>query len=165
MNNYHILIVFYIGLFYQIKKFQMNLILKLKLLLEQTKLQLIGKEQVNMYLPQLNGYVDFILITKYNYICFKDFWTFNNLTLDIIQKYQFISSQINSINPINPDKKYIFIILNKNTKKNFLSNNIQNNIIILQKNNLDKLLTDLSYLLYREQIYFYDADMDTIMLE
>ena len=134
-------------------------------LLAQTKLQLLLPEQINLYFPQLTGFVDLILITPNNYICFKDCWTANNLTPNILDNYSRGSTQIN----LNSDKKFIFILLKKNNDIiKYLSNNnilIQDYVIILQKNNLDKLLKDLSKLLYSEHIYFYDNDMDTIMLD
>ena len=142
----------------------MDLILKLKLLLEQTKFEILYKDKINLFFPQLNGIVDLILITRNNYICIKDFWTFNNLSGDIINNYLIGSSQINS----NSDKKFIFILLNKNidNKINLLNNNIliSNNIYYLQQNNQDKLLKDLSYLFYLNNIYYYDYDLDVIML-
>jgi len=149
----------------------MNLIFELTSLLTQTKFELIGPEKINMHFPQLNGFVDLILVCPDNYICFKDFWTFNNLSTNIINNYIIGSFQINS----NSNKKFIFILLDKNTDNNpdnnpdnnldKKTNLLNNNIVILRKNKLDKLLRDLSGLLYLNKIYFYDSDSDTIMLE
>ena len=154
----------------------MNLIYKLKILLKQTGYEILEKEQIKYYFPILNGYVDLILSTEQNFICFKDFWTYNNLTIDIINNYNVGSNQINT--NINTNKKFVFILLNKylNKKNQLFSNkNLltiydlyileQNKIYVLEQNNMDKLFKKISQLFYSNNIYFFDNDKDLIMLE
>lgn len=144
----------------------MDLMGKTYRLVLQTKLAILDKNEINKQIPLLNNFVDLILVTHEFIICFKDYWTFNNLNIGILNNYLNGSEQIK----INyPYKKFIFILF---TKKDFvLKNNIninflfKKNIIILEKNNQDKLLKDLSYLLYSEHIYFYDQEFDAIMLD
>lgn len=144
----------------------MDLIIRVKNSIVRTKLQVLNKEQIKLYFPFLYSFVDLILVSEKNYICVKDFWTFNNLTEEILNNYVIGSEQVNCFT--NQDRKFVFILLYKNNKninselKNFL---INKNIFILQKNNQDKLLKELEYLLYLNQIYFYDDDLDVIMLE
>ena len=130
-----------------------------------TKCEILYKDRIQLYFPQLINYVDMILVTENNYICIKDFWTFNNFSVKILNDYLFGSDQINN----GSNKKFIFIIF---TKYLGIYNNLQNNeilnsknIYILHKNILDNLYKDFSYLLYSNNIFFYDNDMDTIMLE
>ena len=142
----------------------MDLIIKVKNLIEKTRFQVLNKQQINLYFPYLNNFVDLILVTEHNYICIKDFWTFNNLNQDILNNYIGGSEQVNT----NSNEKFIFILFNKNNKiinNEYKNNLINKNIFILQKNSCDKLLSEFSYLLYSNQIYFYESDLDSIMLE
>ena len=145
----------------------MDLINRIKMLVLQTKLEIMDRNQINQHISILNGFVDLILVTHEFIVCFKDFWTFNNLEPNIITNYLVGSQQINAGS--TNGKKFIFILF---TKKDFVVKNninknvlLEKNIYILEKNSQDKLLKDLSYLLYSGHIYFYDNDLDTIMLE
>jgi hypothetical protein len=141
----------------------MNLINSLKLLLEKTKYKIINSFTINILFPELNNFVDLILETDTNIICFKDFWKINNLTNDIINNYLIGSEQIN----INKNKKFIFIILIKNyTKFYYEDNNLNSKNIYIINNFIQyKILNKISLLLYLNNIYFYDNEGDTIMLE
>ncbi len=137
----------------------MDLLKKLENLLVQTRhYQILTKSDIYLYFSFLNGIVDIILVTPLNYICFKDYWTFNNLDTNTLNNYNLYSSNIN----LSSEKKFIFILLNKNTEKKTI---VSNYVYLIQKNNQDKLLKELSYLLYSNGIYYYDLDFDTIMLD
>lgn len=143
----------------------MNLMNRVKTLVTQTKLEIYDKNQIHTIFPFLNGYVDLMLVSNDYFICFKDFWTFDNLNIKVLNTY-FTGSDNLKKNNIN--KNFIFILFTKNnfSNKNNILNNIllEKNIFILEKNNTSDLLNELSYFLYSLNIYFYDNDLDTIML-
>jgi len=125
-------------------------------------------EQIKQLAPHLSNWIDIVLETDTHMICFKDIWTWNNLTPEILNSYLYGSEQINStINSyINTGKKYIFVLLVKNTHFNF-NNKILNQkyIHIIKKFNQNKLMKEISYFLYSNNIYFYEEDDSVIMLE
>lgn len=135
----------------------MDFISRLLTILNFTKMPVLSKEQILQYFPQIVNHVDLILVSNSHYICFKDFWTHNNLTQNIFAEYV---SGINQLNT-NTEKKFVFVLFKKRTLHSI---NSSNGIIVLEKNNIDKLFIELSYLLYSEKIYFYDDDFSTIML-
>jgi hypothetical protein len=144
----------------------MNLILNLKSLLTQTKYNVYDSLQINMYEPNLTKWVDLVLETENYYICFKDIWTWNNLTGEIINDYLNKSEQVNLLNNNNSLKKYIFILLVKNNNLDY-SNQIlnQKNIHIIEKSTQNKLINEICTFLYYNNIYIYDYDDSIIMLE
>ena len=135
----------------------MNLIQRLELLLNQTRLEILNNEQIKFNFPQLNGFTDLILITETHFICIKDYWTLNNLNENIINSYNTGSLNIN----INLNKKFIFILLTKKYNQKIFN---VGNIFILSAINKNMLLNELSNLLYLNKIFFYDSDYDTIIL-
>ena len=144
----------------------MDLISKTYGLILQTGLEILDKNKINNQIPILNGFVDLILVSSDLIICFKDFWTFNNLNTNILSNYLI---GIEQIKLSYPNKIFVFALMTKNgfVNKNNINNNVllEKNIIILEKNSQDKLLKELSYFLYSKHIYFYDKDFDTIMLD
>lgn len=144
----------------------MNLIHNLKSLLVQTKYNILESGQIKSFSPQLSDCIDIILETNNNFICFKDIWTHNNLTQEILDCY--LSEQINSIIKSNTTlgKKFIFVLLVKNTYVNY-DNNILNkkNIHIIKKINKNKLIKEISYFLYSNNIFYFEPDNSIIMLE
>ena len=74
----------------------MNLIYNLKYILVQTKYNVYGMEKIKQFAQHLSDYVDIILETDTHMICFKDIWTWNNLTPEILNSYLYGSEQINS---------------------------------------------------------------------
>lgn len=146
----------------------MNLIYNLKSILVQTKCYVYGLEQIKQFAPHLSDWMDIVLETDTHMICFKDIWTWNNLTPEILNSYLYGSEQINSTanSNTNNGKKYIFVLLAKNSNFNF-DNKIlnQKNIHIIKKFNQKKLIKEISNFLYSNNIYFYDPDNSVIMLE
>lgn len=146
----------------------MNLIYNLKSILVQTKYNVYGIEQIKYLVPNLSDWVDMILETDKYIICFKDIWTWNNLTPEILNSYLYGSEQINStINPYtNMGKKYIFVLLVKSSYFYF-DNKIlnQKHIHIIKKFNQNKLMKEICYFLYSNNIFFYETDNSVIMLE
>lgn len=146
----------------------MNLIYNLKSILFQTKYNVYGLEQIKQLAPHLSDLMDIVLETDTHMICFKDIWTWNNLTPEILNSYLYGSEQINStVNSYtNTGKKYIFVLLVKSSHFNF-DNKIlnQKNIHIIKKFNKNKLIKEISNFLYSNNIYFYEADNSVIMLE
>ena len=146
----------------------MNLINNLKSILVQTKYNVYRIEQIKHLVPNLSGWVDLILETDKYIICFKDIWTWNNLTPEILNSYLYGSEQINSnINSYtNPGKKYIFVLLVKSSYFYF-DNKILNQkyIHIIKKFNQNKLMKEICYFLYSNNIFFYETDDSVIMLE
>lgn len=146
----------------------MNLIYNLKSILVQTKCHVYGLEQIKQLVPYLLDWIDIVLETDTHMICFKDFWTWNNLTPEILNSYLYGSEQINSTanSYTNNGKKYIFVLLAKSSNFNF-DNKIlnQKNIHIIKKFNQKKLIKEISNFLYSNNIYFYEADNSVIMLE
>jgi hypothetical protein len=146
----------------------MNLIYNLKSILVQTKYNVYGIEQIKKLAPHLSDWMDIVLETDTHMICFKDIWTWNNLTPEILNSYLYGSEQINStINfYTNTGKKYIFVLLTKSSHFYF-DNKIlnQKNIHIIKKFNQNKLIKEISNFLYSNDIYFYEEDNSVIMLE
>lgn len=146
----------------------MNLTNNLKSILVQTKYNVYGMEKIKQLAPNLSDYVDIILETDTHMICFKDIWSRNNLTSEILNNYLYCSEQINSTINSNTNMKkiYIFVLLVKSSHFNF-DNKIlnQKNIHIIKKFNQNKLIKVISYFLYSNDIYFYEADNSVIMLE
>lgn len=146
----------------------MNLIYNLKFILVQTKYNVYGLEQIKQLAPHLLDWMDIVLETDTHMICFKDIWTWNNLTPEILNSYLYGSEQINSTlnSNTNGGKKYIFVLLVKSSHFNF-DNKIlnQKDIHIIKKFNQNKLMKEISYLLYSNGIYFYEPDNSAIMLE
>lgn len=140
----------------------MNLINNLNFLLIQTKYNLYESNKINQLKPYLSNWVDLILETDKNYLCFKDLWTWNNLNPIVLNEYLYGSEQIN----LNNDKKYVFILITKNSNLNW-SNEIlnQKNIHIIEKQNPNELMEKISYFLYSNNVYFYEPDNSIIMLE
>lgn len=140
----------------------MNLIHNLKNLLIQTKYTVHDLDKIKNHKPYLYQLVDLILETNTHYICFKDVWTWNNLTLKTLNNYLYSSVQQN----LNMHKKFVFILLVKNNHIQF-DNQIlnQKNIYIIEKKNQKKLIKEISYFLYLNDIYFYEQDGSSIMLE
>lgn len=146
----------------------MNLLEHLKCLLVQTQYNIYELEQINKLAPYLAGCVDIVLETDSYIICFKDFWTCNNLKQEILNSYLYDLQQINSINNSNTNlgKKYIFVLLVKSSHCN-LGNEILNsqNIYVIKKFNQNKLIKKITYFLYSNNIFFYEPDNSAIMLE
>lgn len=146
----------------------MNLINNLKSILVQTKYNVYRIEQIKHLVPNLSGWVDLILETDKYIICFKDIWNWNNLTPEILNSYLYGSEQINStINSYtNMGKKYIFVLLVKSSYFYF-DNKILNQkyIHIIKKFNQNKLMKEICYFLYSNNIFFYEIDDSVIMLE
>lgn len=146
----------------------MDLIYNLKSILVQTKCHVYGLEQIKQLVPHLSDWMDIVLETDTHMICFKDIWTWNNLTPEILNSYLYGSEQINSTanSYTNSKKKYIFVLLTKSSNFNF-DNKIlnQKNIHIIKKFNQNKLIKEISNFLYLNDIYFYEADNSVIMLE
>lgn len=146
----------------------MDLIYNLKSILVQTKCNVYGLEQIKQLAPHLSDWMDIVLETDTHMICFKDIWTWNNLTPEILNSYLYGSEQINStINTnTNTGKKYIFVLLAKSSHFNF-DNKIlnQKNIHVIKKFNQNKLMKEISNFLYSNDIYFYEPDNSAIMLE
>ena len=146
----------------------MNLIYNLKSILVQTKYCVYGNEQIKHLVPNLSDWVDLVLETDKYVICFKDIWTRNNLTPEILNSYLYGSEQINStINSnTNIGKKYIFVLLVKSSYLYF-DNKILNQkyIHIIKKFNQNKLMKEISYFFYSNDIFFYETDNSVIMLE
>lgn len=146
----------------------MDLIYNLKSILVQTKYNVYGIEKIKQLAPHLSDWMDIVLETDTYMICFKDIWTWNNLTPEILNSYLYGSEQINSTlnSNTNGGKKYIFVLLVKSSHFNF-DNKIlnQKNIHIIKKFNQNKLMKEISYFLYSNDIYFYEPDNSAIMLE
>lgn len=140
----------------------MNLISNLESHLILTKLNLYSSNQIEYLKPELCDWVDLVLETENFYVCFKDFWTLNNLTPCILNDYLYGSEQINQ----NLDKKYIFVLMVKNSNLNF-NNEIlnQKNIHVIKNFYQNELITEISYFLYSNNIFFYEPDNSVIMLE
>lgn len=137
----------------------MTLILKIKNLLFQTNLQILDKQEIKLYFPNLINIVDLILVTPEYFICIKDYWTLNNYNNNISKSYLVDFNNIY----LNYNKKFIFILLKKNTNSYKLNTN-SNYVYLIEKNSQDNLILDLCYLLYSNSIYFYESDGSTIML-
>ena len=144
----------------------MNLIYKLKYLLIQTKYIVHDSLQINVYIPELTNWIDLILETETHFICFKDIWSQNHLTINILNDYLNVSEYTNSYFNINSTKKYVFVLLIKNNNLNY-SDIIFNkkNIYIIKNFTFDELIKNISNFLYSNNIYFYDCDESTLMLE
>ena len=144
----------------------MNLIYKLKYLLIQTKYIVHDSLQINVYIPELTNWIDLILETETHFICFKDIWSQNHLTINILNDYLNVSEYTNSYFNINSKKKYIFVLLIKNNNLNY-SDIIFNkkNIYIIKNFTFNELIKNISNFLYSNNIYFYDCDESTLMLE
>ena len=140
---------------------------KIKNLLSSTKYEVLNKSKINIHFNYLKDYVDLMLITPDNIICIKNFWTFNNYKEEYLQIYL---NGANSINLFN-QKPFIFIILKRNNF--FMLNNLysvstsntNNYVFVLEGETEDRLLLNLSNLLYKNSIYFYEPDDSVIMLD
>lgn len=142
----------------------MNLIYNLKCILIQTKYIVHGQEQIKHHVPQLYNWVDVILETNTHFICFKDIWSYNNLTPEILNIYINGSMQQNIFS--NSGKKYIFVLLIKNSNTYFDNKVLNNqNIHIIKSFTQKKLLKELSYFLYSNKIFYYEIDDSCIMLD
>jgi hypothetical protein len=146
----------------------MDLIGRIDLMLRTTGYNVLNKQQIQMIYPELSGYVDLILFHNDFNICVKDYWTWNNITDEIIKTYQTSSINFNT----RTDKKFYFILLKKNTSKKNQGYNIldyknphSDFLYQIEKNSIEKLLKHFSVLLYSSNIYFYEPDGSTIMLE
>lgn len=148
----------------------MNLISNLESHLVQTKFNLYTSNQIKYLKHDLCDWADLVLETENFYVCFKDFWTLNNLTPGILNNYLYGSEQINQIFTTDPyynlDKKYIFVLMVKSSNLNF-NNEIlnQKNIHVIKNFNQNKLIKEISYFLYSNNIFFYEPDNSVIMLE
>lgn len=141
-----------------------DLIIKVKFLLTQTNYNIFTSKEIIKLIPNLKDWVDLVLETNDCILCFKDLWTNDNLTINILNNYLYGSEQMNS--SLNTNKKYIIILLVKNFTINF-SNEIfnKNNIYIIKNINQEKLINELNRILYSNNIYFYEEDGSTIMLD
>lgn len=144
----------------------MNFIDNLKYLLIQTKYNVYTLNKIKQIAPYLSVCTDIVLETDTYIICFKDFWTKDNLTFEILNNYIHYSEQINSKIISGSGKTYIFVLIVKNFKPDF-DNGIYNkkNIHIIKKFNKNKLIKEISYFLYSCNIFLYEPDNSVIMLE
>lgn len=142
----------------------MSLVYGLKSLLLQTKYNVYGIEQINQYVSELSNWIDLVLETENCFICFKDIWSHNHLTSNLLNQYLHKSEYINSNQYVG--KKIIFILLIKNSHFNY-SNQVlnQKNIHIIKKFNQANLFKEIGHFLYSNEIYFFESDGCAIMLE
>jgi len=116
-------------------------------------------------------HVDLILVYPEYNICIKDYWTVNNITNELAQNYIKSTNIFNQTN--NYNKKFYFVILKKNISKSSNQNyNIDHYkcadseyLYIIEKNLINKLLKHFTLLLYSNNIFFYESDGSTIMLD
>ena len=101
---------------------------------------------------ELYEYVDIILsYNEYN-ICIKDYWTWNNLSENMIKNYEIGSKNLNT----KTNKKFFFILLKKNslgvkkTYNNILDYKNRNSefLYIIENNSVEKIIYNLSSMLY-----------------
>ena len=137
-------------------------------LILQTIYEVLGEKQIIKKYGKLYYGIDHIINVSEYIICIQDKWRDTKSQLSDINHFIKSTEKISDVE----NKRCIGIYLSKlpltkGALDAFEYENIKlkNKFMSLSNDNMNKLLLELSYLLYSNQIYFYECDGSSIMLD